>query len=152
MDNLKNTVIIRAGLTIPSWGAHGAKMVQKKAANPPFQRICGFSAQMERFELSHRLSQSTPLAGERWHSKIKVYTLEDSHRVVVCCFFRSLTIQKPARGQAVFILCSTRCMQPFCPRLHPCRPSRPLPCRRKIRHCLRRVFLPPRSNPSTSCL
>ena len=35
------------------------------ARNRKTRRICiGFYAQMERFELSHRLSQSTPLAGE----------------------------------------------------------------------------------------
>ena len=41
------------------WAAH------RKAKSPETLLFQGFSlAQMERFELSHRLSQSTPLAGE----------------------------------------------------------------------------------------
>ena len=46
----------------PNWATIG---LQHKAKSPETQSFQGFSlAQMERFELSHRLSQSTPLAGE----------------------------------------------------------------------------------------
>ena len=45
-----------------NWATTG---LQNKEKSPETQLFQGFSsAQMERFELSHRLSQSTPLAGE----------------------------------------------------------------------------------------
>lgn len=39
---------------------------------------------MERFELSHRLSQSTPLAGEMRPRKFKVCRRNDSHATAIC--------------------------------------------------------------------
>ena len=56
--------ILRNGNLMAGAGMDMLWRWQTKNCNPAFQQGCSSHAQMERFELSHRLSQSTPLAGE----------------------------------------------------------------------------------------